>query len=484
MATLALRELMRLDSAPLRVIAAGAGMELTLTREAADEEFSSVLIRSKLTPDLRAAVSKLISESKLTGSLETTAEEDEICLRAEEASVDELHPLLQQLSSLLHIPETWRVRGEGHCAEYVSPDGLFQIMQQTRASDMHLLPGSPPVVRRNTRLQPVADFPPLSAHQILEFVREIAPAEHWERFRKDRQCSFRYHQLGRGYSRVSAFLRVHAPHCTLRYLPDEIPSFGRLQLPASIMEQLANHQDGLILVTGMTGSGKSTTVAALLNWINVHKALHILTIEDPIEYIHRNRQSLVSQREAGSDFVSFTEAVRGALRQDPDVMFVGEMRDADTIRAVIDAAATGHLVISTLHASTAASAGNRIAGFFEPAERDLVRNQLHECLRCVISQRLVPTREDDRVPALEFLFNDTKQISDSLLRGDARGVRLGMQQTFSESKIFEESLLELYRAERITEEVASTFAPHPETLEQMKLGTWRPPSLDSMANER
>ncbi|MCA9781911.1 MAG: Flp pilus assembly complex ATPase component TadA, partial [Candidatus Eremiobacteraeota bacterium] len=174
---------------------------------------------------------------------------------------------------------------------------------------------------------------------------------------------------------------------------------------------------GLILVTGMTGSGKTTTVAALLDWINANRTCHILTIENPIEFVHTNKKSILSQRNLGSDVESFHDAVTGALRHDPDVILIGEMRDPDTIRAAINAAATGHLVISTLHANTAAEVVNRIVSFFDPVERDLVKLQLRDSLKCVINQRLVPKIGGGRVPALEMMLNDVKAIADGIMEG-------------------------------------------------------------------
>ena len=186
------------------------------------------------------------------------------------------------------------------------------------------------------------------------------------------------------------------------------------------MEKLGAMHHGLVLVAGMTGSGKSTTVASLIDWINANKSLHILTIEDPVEFVHVNKQSIISQRNVGTDVATFQEGVRTALRHDPDVVFIGEMRDPDTIRAAIDAASTGHLVLTTFHSNTAAEVVNRIVSFFDPVERDLVRLQLRDSLKCVICQRLLPKKGGGRIPALEFLFNDSRMIAESITAGIAR----------------------------------------------------------------
>jgi twitching motility protein PilT len=246
------------------------------------------------------------------------------------------------------------------------------------------------------------------------------------------------------------------------------------------MERLASVHEGLLLVSGMTGSGKSTTVASLIDWINENRAVHIITIEAPVEFVHVNKRAIVSQRNVGTDTPTAIEAVHGAVRHDPDIIVIGEMRDSDTIRAAIDAAGTGHLVISTFHANNAAEVPNRIVSFFNPAERDLVRLQLRDCLRCVISQRLVPRKSGGRVPALEFLFKDTVQIEECLLTGDTAALRVAMQQGFSESSIFEQSLLELVRDRLVAEEVAPEYATNRTLFEQMRLGTYAVPSLETM----
>jgi twitching motility protein PilT len=246
------------------------------------------------------------------------------------------------------------------------------------------------------------------------------------------------------------------------------------------MEELAKLHHGLVLVTGMTGSGKTTTTAALIDYINTNKAVHILTIENPVEYVHRNKKAVVSQRGLGIDVGTFNLAVTGALRHDPDVIVIGEMRDPDTIRAAINAAATGHLVISTLHANTASEVVNRVVSFFDPVERDLVKLQLRDCVRCIICQRLVPRVGGGRLPALEILFNDIKPINDAIVEGDTDGIRIGMQQKISHSIIFEEYLFRMHKEGKIDLENARTFATEKSILDQMLMGTYTTPRLDSI----
>ena len=234
----------------------------------------------------------------------------------------------------------------------------------------------------------------------------------------------------------------------------------------------------------MTGSGKSTTVASLIDWINANKSLHILTIEDPVEFVHTNKKSidLATERRQRRGHVPGRRA--GRFRHDPDVIFIGEMRDPDTIRAAIDAASTGHLVLTTFHSNTAAESVNRIVSFFDPVERDLVRLQLRDSLKCVICQRLLPRKGGGRIPALEFLFNDSRTIAEAIQKGDSAGIRMGMQQTISESKIFERSLYELSKMGLITLETALAHATTPEIVEQMRLGTYVPPHLERISEHR
>ena len=387
---------------------------------------------------------------------------------------------VDRLSECLTFPEVWRVRGDDFRVDPISTELMFQAMVRYRASDLHLSPGISPVFRVDGEIRGSEIMGVLSAVQISELIRRICGDQEWEEFQELKQTSFNFHQVGIGYSRVSAFVKNGAPHCTFRFLPEVVPSFEELNIPGDTMKKLADMHHGLLLVTGMTGSGKSTTLAAIVDWINSNKSLHILSIENPVEYVHKSKRAVISQRTTGKDVRTFGEAVTGALRHDPDVLVIGEMRDPDTIRSAINAAATGHLVISTLHSNTASEVVNRIISFFDPVERDLVRLQLRDCMRCVICQRLIPRVGGGRVPALEFMFNDIKPISDGIIMGDTDLIRIGMQQSVSHSFLFEEYLNRLVKNGTIELEQARLFATEVSMLDQMIMGTYSIPRLDSL----
>jgi twitching motility protein PilT len=465
---------------PQKLLADADGIQIEADRSRTDGPLDMYVVRLRAEGELLEAVRKLAAKTPAMPLKEI----DGTCeLRASGDSKTGASPALAALSNLIDLPEVWHVSVEDARKVPLSVQGLFSAMHERRASDLHLYPGATPVFRVDGRTLAASEFEPVTGDQILHLLKELAPASDWEAFARDHQCSFNYHQLGLAFSRVSAFLKMGVPHLTLRFLSETIPSFEDLHIPRPAMEQLGALHHGLVIVAGMTGSGKSTTVASIIDWINTNKTLHVLTIEDPIEFVHRNKQSIISQRGVGNDVETFISGVRSALRHDPDVISIGEMRDPDTIRAAIDAASTGHLVLTTFHSNTAAEAVNRIVSFFEPVERDLVRLQLRDSLKCVICQRLVPKIGGGRVPALEFLFNDSKLIADAIERGQSAAIRIGMQQMISQSRIFEQSLYELVKAKIITFETAQAHATAPTILDQLRFGTYVPPTLDRMIHQ-
>lgn len=476
-------QLRAIHGSPRKMVVRSDRLAVEALRPTFEGDFHSFVIRVDKSHDngKRDSLEGIVRKQNAVCQVVEEEESVEVQLSPQdEDHIEDVHQACDALSAALELPEVWRVHGEEYRSKPISPQVLFRALSKFKSSDIHLYPGAPPVFRIDGRLRHSDKFDPLSSEQIFEVVRRMASEKHFEEFIKRQQCSFIFHQVGMGYARVSAFMKAGTPHCTMRFLPEDIPSFEDLCIPRDSMEKLANLHFGLVLATGMTGSGKSTTVASLVDWINQNRALHILCIEQPVEFVHKSKKSVVSQRDVGEDIDTFAEAVRGALRHDPDVIVIGEMRDPDTIRAAINAAATGHLVISTLHSGTSYEAVNRIVSFFDPVERELVKLQLRDALKCVICQRLLPKRGGGRRVGLEFLFNDTNVISDAVLQGNSLALKVGMQQTSSASFIFERHLFELCKEEVISQEIAHAFASEPSILDQMILGSYAIPSPDAM----
>ncbi|GMV92737.1 MAG: hypothetical protein AMXMBFR82_25150 [Candidatus Hydrogenedentota bacterium] len=475
------KELIEKEGVPRKIVARSAALEIIAEREALEGPFTSYRLRAHAKGHALEMMQKVVADFE--GDCSLTDEDGWNILRCpcpDAKDPDRGLEALDEYCKLVSLPEVWRIHGEKHRIEPISPELLFKALIEYKASDVHLCAGQPPVFRVDGETHVSDVLPTLSATQIMALIRDIAPEKDWKEFTERQQASFSYHQAGLGYSRVSCFIKSAAPHLTFRYLPEIIPSFEDLHIPPDLMESLAHMHHGLILLVGMTGSGKSTTVAALVDYINTHNTSHILTIENPVEYVHHDKKSLMSQRNTGTDTPSFFDAVTGALRHDPDVIVIGEMRDPDTIRSAISAAATGHLVISTLHSNTAYEVINRIVSFFDPVERDLVKLQIRDCLRCVICQRLVPKIGGGRLPALEVMFNDIKPINDAILEGDTDGIRVGMQQTVSHSFLFENYLYGMYKKKEISLENAHFWCTDASILDQMIMGTYSVPRLDSI----
>lgn len=475
------RYLMKVEGIPRKITGRSENVEFEAAREEFEGEFTTFTLKIRTSGDSLEALLKAAEEH--SGVCEHTEDgglHTFVCSPIASTDYEAAGRAVDAISSRLQLPETWRITGDRYRLDRISVELLFQALVQYKASDVHLTPGEPPIFRIDTQTRHSELMGPLSAPQVLTLIREIAPDADWKEFEAEKQCSFSFHQLGIGYARVSAFMKKGAPHLTLRFLPEEIPSFDELHIPADTMVEMANLHLGLLLVAGMTGSGKTTTTAALIDWINVNKMLHILCIEDPIEFVHENKKSIISQRSLGVDVLSFGAGVEGAMRHDPDVIVIGEMRDADTIRSAINAAATGHLVLSTLHSNSACEVVNRIVSFFDPVERDLVRLQLRDSLRCVICQRLVPKKGGGRIPALEILFNDILPIAHAIVAGDTDGIRLGMQQSISHSFLFERYLHGLYNKGEIDLDMARQYSTDVSIFDQMNMGTYSIPRLDSM----
>jgi twitching motility protein PilT len=270
------------------------------------------------------------------------------------------------------------------------------------ATDLLLTVGAPPLMRIDGALTPAPESAVLTSADTERIVTELAGSELSERLHREREIDFSFGWLDRARLRANAFHQRGALSLSLRIIPYEIPTMDDLCLP-SAAEKLVRLPQGLILVTGPTGAGKSTSLASMLDWINTHRPCHIITIEDPIEYVHRNKRSAVDQREVGIDTLSFERGLRAAFREDPDVLLVGEMRDNETIRAALTLAETGHLVFATLHTNDAAQTVDRIVDVFPAEQQDQIRVQLAGSLEAIVSQRLIPRRDGGMVAAFEVL---------------------------------------------------------------------------------
>ncbi len=332
------------------------------------------------------------------------------------------------------------------------------------ASDLHLKVGSHPIIRVDGLLRPMLEFRRLMQEDTIAMAFSIMNNRQKQKFKENLEIDIAYSVPGLGRFRVNIFQQRGTVGLVLRVIPTKIRTIRDLNLPP-VLEKIASEERGLVLCTGTTGSGKSTTLAAMIDYINGHRRAHIITIEDPIEFLHRDKKSIINQREVGVDTRSFADALRSALRQDPDVILVGEMRDYETIETALLAAETGHLVFSTLHTLDAAETINRIIGVFPPHQQKQIRIQLASVLRAVISLRLVPRSDSNgRVPAVEVLIN-TPFIKECILNKEktrlipeaiaAGNVQYGMQ-------TFDQSLYMLYRKGLISYEEALRWASKPD----------------------
>ena len=340
---------------------------------------------------------------------------------------------------------------------------LLKKMPELPASDLHLRVGTRPVYRVNGKLVRV-NLPPVTQEDMERLVHQILTPERLQRFKKEYELDFAY-QLETGERfRVNLFHQRETYAAAIRLINTYIPSFEELNLP-DVIRKIADNRRGLVLVTGVTGSGKSTTLAAMIDYINSTRAENIITIEDPIEYLHTNKKSIIAQRELGIDTLSFAEALRRAMRQDPDVILLGEIRDAETMQIALMAADTGHLVLSTLHTLDALQTIYRILSFFPPHQHQEIRLVLSSTLRAIISQRLVPRSDKPgRVPAVEILIGTaavrecivnpekTSGIRDLIAEGT---VQYGMQ-------TIDQSLFYFYQRGMISLETALANASNPD----------------------
>jgi len=346
----------------------------------------------------------------------------------------------------------------------VKIDELLRVAAAFGASDLHCKAGSQPFMRIGGELRPISTAPRLTQEDTLDMAFSMMSNRQKQRFKEVSEADIAYGVSGLGRFRANVFQQRGSVGMVLRVIPDKVRSITELGLPP-VVERIAEEQRGLILVTGTTGSGKSTTLAAMIDYINSHRGGHVITIEDPIEFLHRDKKSFITQREVDVDTRSFAEALRGALRQDPDVILVGEMRDHETIETALTAAETGHLVLSTLHTLDATETIRRIVSSFPPHLQKSVRLQLAGILRAVISMRLVRAAEGPgRVPACEvlvstglvrdYIINEEKTslIRDAIAAGTSQ---YGMQ-------TFDQSLFTLHQSGLISLEEALRGSSNPD----------------------
>lgn len=347
----------------------------------------------------------------------------------------------------------------------ITIEELLRAAKEQKASDLHVTVGIPPKLRINGELTDM-DCPKLSPADV-ESIIEPVLSEHFKAILEEKgEVDFAYAIAGLGRYRVNVFKQRGSYAFVMRIVGTRVPSAYELGIPESVVE-LTGRKRGLVLVTGPTGSGKSTTLASLIDIINTNHNSHIITLEDPIEYLHNHKKAVVNQREIGLDSESYAQALRAALREDPDVILVGEMRDLDTISIAITAAETGHLVFSTLHTIGAASTIDRIIDVFPPHQQQQIRIQLASVLEAVISQQLIPTQDGKgRVAAFEVMHATvaiknlireakTHQL-DSIIQTNKK---LGMQ-------TMDDAIYEMYLKRRIDAEKALTFAQDPFTMER------------------
>jgi twitching motility protein PilT len=341
---------------------------------------------------------------------------------------------------------------------------LLRKANAQEASDLHIKVGSPPILRIYGELTPLTSEKKVSHEDATKIALSVMSPAQADIFKRKNDMDLAYSVPGLGRFRCNIFMQRGTVGLVFRVIPMRIPTIEELVLP-EVIKKIAMEQRGLILVTGTTGSGKSTTLASMIDLINSTRTEHIMTIEDPIEYLHRDKKSIINQREIGNDTESFSKALRQALRQDPDVILVGEMRDFETIQTSLVAAETGHLVLSTLHTIDATETVNRIIAVFPPYQHKQVRMQLASVLKSIISMRLVPKADGKgRVPAVEVLIatatikdcildpDKTKTISEVVEQG---AIHYGMQS-------FDQSIFSLFKSGLITYEEALRRATNPD----------------------
>jgi twitching motility protein PilT len=346
----------------------------------------------------------------------------------------------------------------------VNLNQILTAAVNTKGSDIHIKSGLPPVVRVDGKLLPLPNAPRLSPEAVMAMAKTLMNERQRKQFEETFEVDLACGIPGLGRFRINVYSQRGSVAMVCRAIPASVAAIDDLLLPP-VLKKLAMEERGLILVTGTTGSGKSTTLAALIDHINTNRTCNIITVEDPVEFLHRDRRSIISQREVGLDTLSFAAALKSSLRQDPDVILVGEMRDLETIETALTAAETGHLVLSTLHTLDAAETVNRIISVFPPHHQQQIRMQLSGVLKGVISQRLVPRSEGGgRVPAVEVLVGTSriKECIDDPMKTKSITEAIAQGFTTYGMQTFDQSLMGLFTRKLISYEEALRQSSNPD----------------------
>jgi len=345
-------------------------------------------------------------------------------------------------------------------------NSLLQLAVENGASDIHIKTNKPAFLRLHGRLEPV-DMDPMIEDQIIEFIEFSVPPHFYELWRENSQIDYSYDlsELGLGRFRVNGFYQRGTPSMVFRHVKENPPSFEDLNHQPEAMKKLCARKDGILLMCGPTGSGKSSTMAAMLNYINQTMDKHVVTLEDPIEYNFMDQKAVFNQREVGIDVGDFASGLKAVLRQDPDIILIGEMRDRDTFETALQAAETGHLVFATIHASNAQQAVSRLFEFFPVDQQVSMRRQVASALLATITQRLIPGIEGGRVPAVEIMVVETltRKIIEA---GEFEKLPNTIEATREAgSKTFNDDLLRLIQDGQIARKEGLDYSPNPRALE-------------------
>ena len=346
--------------------------------------------------------------------------------------------------------------------EQAKVEAMLEYVVCQKASDLHITVGMPPMVRLEGRLTPIPGMSTLTPEESVALVRAIMTERQTKVFEQELEVDFSFGRPGLGRFRVNVFRERGNVAAAMRRIPDHPPRLDDLGLPPAV-DQLASLRRGLVLVTGPTGSGKSTTLAALIDKINRERSEHIITIEDPIEFVHEHRKSVIQQREIDFDTISFARALKSALREDPDVILIGEMRDLDTIAAAVSAAETGHLVLATLHTASAVQSIDRIVDAFPAHQQSQIRLQLSSSLQAVLAQRLIPDVAGRRLCVAELMLA-SPAVRNLIREGKTQNIEQAMQSGIEDGMVlFDMNLAGLVREWRISREVGLAHANDPKS---------------------